>query len=126
MLVAAAEQLALQRHQAAQVLLAGGLGGGQHDAGLQEILHPPQQVLAALGQVGVAAENLRGRPGMGVGLPRSPRGDGAPWGRRGARGWGHMGGWGHGAQGHGGMGTEWDGDMGHWGHGGLRALGMGT
>lgn len=97
MLVAAAEQLALQRHQAAQVLLAGGLGGRQHDAGLQEGLDPPQQVLAALGQVGVAAENLRGRPGMQVGRPRSPRGDGALWGHGGAWGWGHTGGWDHGA-----------------------------
>lgn len=68
-LVAAAEELMLQRHQAAEELLVGGLGGWQDDAGLQEVLNPPQQVLAAIGQVGIPAKDLRGGPGTGAQPP---------------------------------------------------------
>lgn len=63
--VAAAEQLALQWDQGAQVLLAGRLAGRQNDAGLQEILQPPQQLPAAPAQVGVTAEDLRDGEGGG-------------------------------------------------------------
>lgn len=58
----------LQRHQAAEELLVRDLGGRQDDAGLQKVLHPPQQVLAALGQVGIPAKDLQGGPGTGAQL----------------------------------------------------------
>lgn len=74
-LVAPSEQLPLQRDQAAEQLLAGGLGGRQDDAGVQEILQAPQQLLPRLGQVGVPAEHLRGGAGTEPApAPRAPRG----------------------------------------------------
>lgn len=99
----------LQRHQAAEQLLARGLGGRQDDAGLQEVLHPPQQILAALSHVGVPAKDLRGgrrwalshlqRPWVLLGThpaPKHPHRD-PSWG-------------------HGGSQTQRDEDTGVWGH----------
>lgn len=62
-LIAPSEQLPLQRDQGAEQLLVGGLGGWQDNAGIQEILHAPHQVLPGLGQVGVPAKHLRSGPG---------------------------------------------------------------
>lgn len=100
----------LQRHQAAEQLLTRGLSGRQDNAGLQEVLHPPQQVLAALSQVGIPAKDLRGGRGQALShlqhpwvllgthpVPRHPHRDGMSWGR-------------------GGMQTQRDEDIGAWGH----------